>query len=157
MNKTTYAEAQNASLLSTPSIQMNKHTYAFLDHDHTLVVVQSAGLGIEFSRGGRSETCLKSPNMEKEDVQGDSPILTIAQNSSVPFVQAVLRGSLLHFCFVFFSASIAILLIHVCVAGLKNDCACAVACGKKRRLSRALIQNDSSFAGNKQTAFKLKK
>lgn len=38
------------------------------------------------------------------------------KKSSVPFVQAVLRGSLLHFCFVFFSASIAILLIHVCVA-----------------------------------------
>ena len=74
MNKTTYAEAQNASLLSTPSIQMNKHTYAFLDHDHILVVVQSAGPGIEFSRSGRSETFLKSPNTEKEDVQGDSPI-----------------------------------------------------------------------------------
>ena len=26
MNKTTYAEVQNASFLSTPSIQMNKHT-----------------------------------------------------------------------------------------------------------------------------------
>lgn len=74
MNKTTYAEAQNASLLSTPSIQMNKHTYAFLDHDHILVVVQSAGPGIEFIRSGRSETFLKSPNTEKEDVQGDSPI-----------------------------------------------------------------------------------
>lgn len=53
---------------------MNKHTYAFLDHDHILVVVQSAGPGIEFSRSGRSETFLKSPNTETEDVRGDSPI-----------------------------------------------------------------------------------
>lgn len=47
INKTTYAEVQNASLLSTPSIQMNKQTYAFLDHDHILVVVHSAGPGIQ--------------------------------------------------------------------------------------------------------------
>ena len=43
MNKTTYAEVQNASLLSAPSIQMNKHTYAFLDHDHSRSAFSRAG------------------------------------------------------------------------------------------------------------------
>lgn len=47
MSKTTYAEVQNASLLSTLSKQMNKHIYAFLDHGHILVVVHSAGSGIQ--------------------------------------------------------------------------------------------------------------
>ena len=42
-------------------------------------------------------------------------------------------------------------------AGLKNDCACLLTCGKERRLKCAPIQNDCRFAGNKQAAFKSKK
>ena len=47
MNKTTHGEMQNASLLSTLSKEMNKHTYAFLDHGHILVVVHLAGPGVQ--------------------------------------------------------------------------------------------------------------
>ena len=43
------------------------------------------------------------------------------------------------------------------LAGLKNDCACVLICGKERRLKRTPIQNDCRFAGNKQAAFKSKK
>ena len=48
-------------------------------------------------------------------------------------------------------------IVQVKLAGLKNDCACALTCGKERRLKRAPIQNDCLFAGNKQAAFKSKK
>ena len=77
MNKTTYAEVQNASFLSTPSIQRNKHTHiSFLDHDH--IFGRSAFSGAEHSVAvvvqKHRETFLKSLNTEKENVQGDSAI-----------------------------------------------------------------------------------
>ena len=36
----------------------------------------------------------------------------------------------------------------VLTTGLKNDWACALICGRERRLKRAPIQNDCLFAGN---------